>query len=478
MFIFQACGCDGASLSATGEIMLTFLELLIGIVVIVGVARYIIKGYSATGVLFVGGLLLLIVSALMGHKVLPASAESTGYNATDIVEYVKILLMSRGGDLGMMIMMLCGFAAYMTHIGANDMVVKLASKPLKFINSPYILMIAAYFVACLMSLAVSSATGLGVLLMATLFPVMVNVGISRGAAAAICASPAAIILSPTSGDVVLAAKAAEMSLVDFAFKTTVPISVAAIIAMAIAHFFWQRYLDKKENISHEMLDVSEIQTTAPSFYAILPFTPIIGVLIFDGKWGPQLHIIAILVICILIAAIIEFCRSFSAQHVFSGLEVCYRGMADAFANVVMLLVAAGVFAQGLSTIGFIQSLITLATSFGSASIILMLVLVVLTMLAAMTTGSGNAPFYAFVEMIPKLAHSSGINPAYLAIPMLQASNLGRTISPVSGVVVAVAGMAKISPFEVVKRTSVPIAVGLLVVIIATEILVPSAALVP
>ncbi|MFP1463472.1 hypothetical protein ACLB1E_29165 [Escherichia coli] len=27
----------------------------------------------------------------------------------------------------MMIMMLCGFAAYMTHIGANDMVVELAS---------------------------------------------------------------------------------------------------------------------------------------------------------------------------------------------------------------------------------------------------------------------------------------------------------------------------------------------------------------
>ena len=57
-------------------------------------------------------------------------------------KYVKILLMSRGGDLGMMIMMLCGFAAYMTHIGANDMVVKLASKPLQYINSPYLLMIA------------------------------------------------------------------------------------------------------------------------------------------------------------------------------------------------------------------------------------------------------------------------------------------------------------------------------------------------
>lgn len=48
--------------------MLTFIEILIGIVVIVGVARYIIKGYSATGVLFVGGLILLIVSALLDIK--------------------------------------------------------------------------------------------------------------------------------------------------------------------------------------------------------------------------------------------------------------------------------------------------------------------------------------------------------------------------------------------------------------------------
>ena len=260
------------------------LDLLIGVVVAIGVGRYIIKGYSATGVLMVGGLLLLIISALMGKNVLPASATSTGWRATDIVEYVKILLMSRGGDLGMMIMMLCGFAAFMTHIGANDVVVKIASKPLQMINSPYLLMVAAYIVACLMSLAVSSATGLGVLLMATLFPVMVNVGISRGAAAAICASPAAIILAPTSGDVVLAAKASEMPLVDFAFKTTLPISIAAIVCMAIAHFFWQRYLDNKSQEKYEMMDVNDITTNSPSFYAILPFTPIIGVLIFDGKY--------------------------------------------------------------------------------------------------------------------------------------------------------------------------------------------------
>jgi DcuC family C4-dicarboxylate transporter len=312
--------------------------------------------------------------------------------------------------------------------------------------------------------------------MATLFPIMVNVGISRGAAAAICASPAAIILSPTSGDVVLAAQAANMPLVDFAFKVTLPISIAAIVAMAVAHFFWQRYLDKRDTselvgaVDSNKDDV--VETNAPAFYAILPFTPIIGVLIFDGKWGPNLHIITILVICMLLTALIETVRNRSGKIVFAGLDVAYRGMADAFANVVMLLVAAGVFAQGLSTVGFISSLIGLAQNFGSGSIIMMLVLVVITVLAAMTTGSGNASFYAFVELIPKLAAKMGINPEYLVIPMLQASNLGRTISPVSGVIVAVAGMAKISPFEVVKRTSVPVLVGLIVVIVATEILVP------
>ena len=67
----------------------------------------------------------------------------------------------------------------------------------------------------------------------------------------------------------------------------------------------------------------------------------------------------------------------------------------------------------------------------------------------------------------------GANPAYLTIPMLQASNLGRGLSPVSGVVVAVSGMAKISPFEIVKRMSVPMIVGFICVIIATEFFIPA-----
>ena len=452
------------------------MDLIIGLIAIVLVAYYIVKGYSATGVLMFGGLVLLLISVLMGHSILPEGVKSTGSTYFDILEYVKYLLGNRGGGLGLMIMVLCGFSVYMTHLGANDVVVKLVSKPLKNIRSPYILMVFAYFLACLMSFAVSSATGLGVLLMATLFPVMVNVGISRGAAAAICASPISIILSPTSGDVVLSAEISKIPLGEFAFGTALPVSIFAILGIAVAHFFWQRYLDKKEGVQVERLNADEIKTTAPNYYAILPLLPIIGVLLFDGKWGlPNLHIVTVMVLCFIITAVVDFLRSFNAKQTFDNLVVAYRGMADAFAGVVMLLVAAGVFAQSLSTIGFITNLIDSAQSFGGSAFFMMLVLAVITILATMATGSGNAAFYAFAELIPKLATQMGVNPAFLTIPMLQASNLGRGLSPVSGVVVAVSGMGKISPFEIVKRMSVPMLVGFICVIIGTEIFVSVAA---
>ncbi|MFV0449934.1 MAG: anaerobic C4-dicarboxylate transporter DcuC [Vibrio sp.] len=451
------------------------LELLIGLVVTIAVGYLIVKGYKAAGVLLTGGLVLLILTGIIGHTVLPKSIASTGNMLTDSLEYVKYMLQNRGGGLGMQIMLLCGFASYMTHIGANNVVVKQFSKPLAFIKSPYILLVSAYIVACLMSLAVSSATGLGVLLMATLFPMMTAMGISRPAAAAVCASPAAIILSPTSGDVVIAAEKSGLSLDVFAVQTVLPVSICAIIVMAITAYFWNIYLDKKDNTPMERVDISEIEVNAPAYYSILPFLPIIGVFLFNGKTieGLSLDIYTIVVASIFVGALVHYvARKFNGKEALEDLEVCYDGMADAFKGVVMLLVAAGVFAQGLMSIGAIDNLLHLAETAGAGGVALMLILTILTVAAAIATGSGNAPFYAFVELAPSLAAKLGLNPAFLIIPMLQASNLGRTISPVSGVIVATSGMAHLSPFEVVKRTFLPVMTGLITVILGTTVLVP------
>ncbi|GAM61467.1 anaerobic C4-dicarboxylate transporter dcuC [Vibrio ishigakensis] len=119
------------------------LELLIGLVATVIVGYFIIKGYRAAGVLLTAGLALLIITGILGHTVLPSKVASTGNTFTDALEFVKYMLQYRGGGLGLQIMLLCGFASYMTHIGANNVVVKQFSKPLSVIKSPYVLLVAA-----------------------------------------------------------------------------------------------------------------------------------------------------------------------------------------------------------------------------------------------------------------------------------------------------------------------------------------------
>ncbi|AGH80441.1 C4-dicarboxylate transporter DcuC [Psychromonas sp. CNPT3] len=451
------------------------LELFIGFIITVSVGYFIIKRYNATGILLTAGVILLIITGLLGKSILPDNITPTGNILTDALEFIKYMLRYRGGGLGMQIMLLCGFAAYMTKIDANNVVVKVCARPLAFIKSPYILLVVAYFVACLMSLAVSSATGLGVLLMATLFPMMTAMGISRAAAASVCASPVAVILSPTSGDVVIAAEKSGIPLDQFSLGTVLPVSIAAVITMAIAIFFWNRYLDKKNNTPMVKTDITTINVTAPSYYFILPFLPIVGVFLFNGSTipGVKLDIYTIVVMSIFISAVVDFIsKRFNGKETLDDLSVCYDGMGDAFKSVVMLLIGAGVFAQGLMSIGAIDNLIGLAEQAGAGGIALMLILTGITMVAAIATGSGNAPFFAFVELAPALAGKLGLHPAFLIIPMLQASNLGRTISPVSGVIVATSGMAKLSPFDVVKRTSVPVLVGLITVVIGTIITVP------
>jgi len=451
----------------------TYLSILLGVAALIAAGGFIIKGYNAKGVLFSIGIVLMAIAYAMGNAITKTPG---GDPVADISNHIYGLFENRGGALGMIIMILIGFSAYMSHVGANDVVIRVLYKPLRHVRSPYVLLVGGFILSALMSFAIHSATALGVFLMATLFPIMVRLGISVPSAAAICSSTTLVNLAPTAADVILAAEKANADLITFSFKTIMPMSIVALFFVAIAHFFWQRYLDRKEKVNAKPIDMSEIRTDVPTFYAILPLLPIIGVILFDGKWFnlPELHIVTVIILCFVITAVIDFIRNFSAKKTFDNLVIAYRGMADAFAGVVMLLVAAGVFAQSLSTIGFITNLINSAQSFGGSGLFMMLVLAVITILATMATGSGNAAFYAFAELIPKLATQMGANPAYLTVPMLQASNLGRGLSPVSGVVVAVSGLARISPFEIVKRMSVPMAVGFICVIIATEFFIPGA----
>ena len=76
---------------------------------------------------------------------------------------------------------------------------------------------------------------------------------------------------------------------------------------------------------------------------------------------------------------------------------------------------------------------------------------------------------AFIPIVPQIATNFGVNPLLPLVPILFAAGIGRTISPVAGVIITVSGMANITPIDVIKRTSVPMLSSMVVVLILAVI---------
>lgn len=444
-------------------------QVLIALLVIVLVARLILKGYKAEPVLFAAGLILMIFTLVFGWgAILPKGLKTTGITFFDTFEVMRDLFSTRAADLGLMIMALMGFAHYMDHIGANKAVVRVATRPLKALRSPYILLFFSFLLASVLQLAIPSATGLAVLLMGTMFPIMIGLGLSPASAAGVIATSLGVAYTPMAVDAIRASDAVGMGkdVVGYVISYQGPAAIATVLAVGIAHVFWQRHCDRKLGIVAELgrEETSCEEQRAPGFYALLPMLPIIMAIAFSKLFvkNINLDVVTIVLICMCFCMLIETLRTRDFKQVCTGFNEFLKGMGSAFTGVVGLLVAAGVFAHGIKTIGAIEQLIQMAQHVGLPPFAMAIVFAIVTLAAAIIMGSGNAPFLAFVELIPQIAHSMGVNPVGMILPMQQASHMGRAMSPVSGVVIAVSSGAKLSPFDVVKRTAIPLLVGLVV----------------
>ena len=136
-------------------------------------------------------------------------------------------------------------------------------------------------------------------------------------------------------------------------------------------------------------------------------------------------------------------------------------MGNIFKTVVTLIIAADIFAQGLISLGFIDGLVTLTDNIGLGGIGIGIVMTVMIYLASMLMGSGNAAFFAFGPLVPKITAKLGMKTADMLIPMQLSASMGRTVSPVSGVLIAVAEVAKVPVMDIVKRNLIPVSVALI-----------------
>ena len=449
---------------------MSYLGAIISLLVIVVSGRLLLKKYNPHAVLLVSGLLMLIIAQVLNYN-LPTLKDPTGFSGFDLFRYIKESFSKTNAGVGLMIMAIGGFVAYIDKIGASNALVYVAMKPLKFFKKkPYLAASLVIPIGQLLFAAIPSAAGLGLLLMASMFPILVNLGVSRLSAVSVITATTAFGIGPASAITASATNIASVDTILFFLNYQIPLVWPLSIVMMITYYFVNRYYDKKNGFEKEIEETKEIELNAPLIYALIPVMPIILLIGFSKIFSIfsvpiSLDTTTAMFISLFVALIYELVRTKNIKTVFDSLKTFWNGMGNIFKTVVTLIITADIFAKGLISLGFINGLLDLAQNLGLGAIGIGVVMTVMIFIASMLMGSGNASFFAFGPLVPKIANKLGVESTSIILPMQLSASMGRTVSPIAGVIIATAEIAKVSTIAIVKRNIIPLVVALVVMLI-------------
>jgi DcuC family C4-dicarboxylate transporter len=436
---------------------------IISLLVILIAGKLLLSQFNPQAVLLIAGLGMLVAAFLISPDQLELK-QDTGSSFFDFFALVKEAFSKTNAGVGLMIMAIGGFVAYMDHIGASDTLVFVAMKPLHLFK--------VIPISQILFIAIPSAAGLSLLLMASLFKILVQLGVSRIAAAAVITASTTFGIGPACATTASSMAILNWDAVFYFLNYQIPLVWPLSLSMMISFYVVNRYFDRKNKLSDSGSATSLLERPkAPFIYAILPILPIALLIIFSEMleiFKQPIHIdtTTVMFVSLFIALLFEGIRCRTIKPVMNSMQVFFDGMGNIFKSVITLIIAAELFAQGLIALGFIDGLLELAASLGLHVSLVGLGLTIMIFLAAVLMGSGNAAFFSFGPLVPNIATQLGVATPYLLLPMQLAASMGRTISPVSGVLVASAGIAGISPMDIAKRNFIPIVTALIIMMLS------------
>lgn len=449
-------------------------NIIIALIVTTIVGYFIMKKYKPQTVLLTAGIFLMILASLFNTGSILADGKTTGFWFFDIFEYIKDIFAADASGTGLIIMAVGGFAIYMDYIGASSAMVSLCIKPLKKINAPYFVLALSYVIGQALNIFIPSAAGLSVLLMATLFPVLVELGVSRLSAAALVGTAACLDLGPASGASNMAAQTAGLEPMVYFVQYQLPVAAIVVIVIAVLHYIVQKKADEKLNIAEsDAKQESKKSKDVPKVYAMLPLIPLVLLFVFSKLLikSISMNVITAMLLGFAISMIFELIRyKGKTKEVFKSIQVFFDGMGNQFSTVVTLIIAGEIFAKGLQAIGAIDTIIEICKNTGFGPIPMTIVMVAIISICSIVMGSGNAPFYAFAALAPTVAEAFGISTVLMVMPMQLASGIARSISPITSVIVVVSDSAGLFSMDVVKRTAIPMIGGLIALLVSNFLL--------
>ncbi len=448
-----------------------YIGTIIAIQFIALTAYWLFKKYHAQAVLLFSGLAMLTLALILGFEI-PELTASTGLKGFDIFKVIQETFASKGAGVGLMIMTIGGFVAYMKHIKASDALVYVSMQPLSVIRKyPYLATSLVIPIGQLLFICTPSATGLGLLLVASIYPVLVNLGVSKLSAVSVISACTVFDMGPASANTARAAELIGMNNVMYFIENQLPLTIPLTILLMVLYYFTNRYFDRKDNVpKQEPVNKEDFKVDVPLIYAILPVLPLIMLIIFSKyiqlfSFSVELDTTTAMFMSFLVAIIFELIRLRDVKKVFASIKTFWDGMGKVFASVITLIVAAEVFSKGLISLGFIDALVMASQHLGFSGVGIAILMTLLIFAASMLMGSGNASFFSFGPLVPSIAAKVGLSEASMILPMQLASSMGRAASPIAGVIIAISEIAGVSSFDLARRNLIPLSATMLFMLV-------------
>ena len=359
-----------------------------------------------------------------------------------------------------------GFAFVMKFTECDRALVNLLTRPLGNIGFLLIPIVVAltYFI----NIAIPSAAGCSAAVGATLIPVMMAAGVKpEMAGAAVFAGTFGGVLSPGSAHNVFVADMVKahnpsytvQDVIGVQFSSAITALIVVLIVISITAIVCKdytkgvNYLAQKEGGANSA-DGSNLDAQPQKInvlYALMPLVPLV-ILVIGGtslnqvsflKWtkmgvAEAMLLGAILTIAVTLTDPQKITKEF------------FKGMGSAYAEIIGIIIAAGVFVAGLSACGAIDFVIEWLKNeqgyvkFGGTFV---------PFFMGVVTGSGDAASMAFNTAVTVHADALGFEQDKLGMAVAISGALGRSASPIAGACIVCAGLAMVSPIQIAKRTA-------------------------
>lgn len=439
--------------------------------VVIGLTGWmIVKRYQTAMVLLMAGLSMIIFAVVCGVTgFLPKGMKSSGLIWFDVIDLLRSIAVKQVSGIGLLIMVAGGFAAYMDRIGAARALVNVCITPLKSLSSPYLIMVFGYLIGQMLCMVIPSAAGLAMLLLVALYPILVGVGVSPVASAAVIVTCSGMAMGPGSGTSNLAARVAGMDPIIYFVQCQLPVVIPSLVVIAICHYFVQRYYDRRNDdvYTEENIKNTVEQRSVPVWYALLPPLPIALMIIFSPLTfsSIRLNTISALLLVWIAVVVLEMIRRREVKEVLKDGSCVFKSMGSMFTSIVALIICAEFFANGLKITGLIDALIVHAQNLGLGLNGMTVVLTGVVGIVSVLTGSGVGAFSSFAALAPDVASGLGGSAASFVNPMQLSCGIMRSISPVAGAMIAMAGAVGVTPVALIRRTFIPMMAGFVAVLL-------------